>query len=124
MFQGFVHTEPVVEKPWYYRTDLEKLKSGRPMLVGQGVAPGLANRKNRWSSRDEARAFFLKSREYRKYDPRVFEQVMLYDFERSTGWCGWTSDAKAARYCYIYETKSTFERLSRRRGVCNKKKGQ
>ena len=49
--------------------------------MGRRVAPGLAQKKDRWSSRDGARAFILASRTYLKYDPRVFEQTMRYDLQ-------------------------------------------
>jgi hypothetical protein len=47
-----VCSEAVVENLWYRHNDPERLKSGRLSLVGMGVALGLANREDRWSSRD------------------------------------------------------------------------
>ena len=81
IFQGIICMEPIVETGWYHRNDPERLKNGNSPFVGLRIAPALAGRKDRWSSRDDARTLFLKSREYRKYDPRVFEKMMLYDLQ-------------------------------------------
>lgn len=78
LFTGLVAIEPVVGTGWRGR-----------MWNALGVAEGrghrdhravmMAKRKDRWASRAEARESLLRSDYYRRFDLRVFEQVVKYD---------------------------------------------
>lgn len=70
IFQGLVCMEPTTESGWWHGT----YETGNPRIKG------LAGRRDRWPSREAARKAFGKSPYYRRFDSRVFEKVLQYDF--------------------------------------------
>lgn len=55
------------------------------VVGGLSVTPGLAKTEDRRSNREEAKDFFLYSREHHKYDSIVFEQMTRYDLQDLQG---------------------------------------